>query len=456
MHLTRIYHTLLASLLLLKSVTAAADVEYIIYPVDALPAHLGSELDILIRSLTVRPEKVYASQRPNRPVPSYWGATLPETGFKLLKEHPWIEDIFPNEPLVKQFADYQVQHSAPEELRVISQPPGPEPIDRYHNYVYRTDSQRQIFLYHVELGINAHHVDFADRPVEWLYTRRAKFTGDDVETESPSTGYPGHSTCTASKAAGRFYGASRLSTLVVVKMPDLTPQSTDEVFSTITNHILENQRQGQSIVTVSWGSILPFRFTDSDPSSYWRRMRRDLRELADAGSHILFAAGNEARELDRQGRPRTDVDTAPAIFAAADFGLLKSLVVSNVDNGGKLWRTSQSSTRGIWAPWNVFAPGVQIKCASRDSNSGVIIDTGTSFSAPLAAGLIADAMATNQIIKTERIPLYVEIMEYARGWKRPGGESVMWNHVNEKHNPPSNPLVQGLFNGTLDAAAAVA
>lgn len=65
-------------------------------------------------------------------------------------------------------------------------------------------------------------------------------------------------------------------------------------------------------------------------------------------------------------------------------------------------------------------------------------------------------MATNQIKETEGTPDIVEILIYAQGWRRPGGKRVVWNWVDREHNPPSDALVQGLFNETLDAAAAVA
>lgn len=76
--------------------------------------------------------------------------------------------------------------------------------------------------------------------------------------------------------------------------------------------------------------------------------------------------------------------------------------------------------------------------------------------APLAAGLIADAMATNQIPATRGIPAVDAIMKYAQGWPRLGGERVVWNHVDKAHNPPSDVLIQSLSNKTLAATAAVA
>ncbi|KAL8647613.1 MAG: hypothetical protein Q9210_005452 [Variospora velana] len=426
MHAASIYQALFASFAFLSPCIAAEDVEYIIYPIDDLNVFQSDKLDQVIKDAAVNPEE--------------------------------IDDIFPNEPLVEQFEEYTAQHPAPEELRVISQPPGPERLSRYPSYVYRSDSQKQIFIYHAELGINANHIDFAGRHVEWLYTNRAKFTRHAIETESPSAQKPGHSTCTASKAAGKDYGSSRLATLVVVKMPDLSPLSISEVFSTITDHILENNRWGQSIVTVSWGSKLPIRIEDVDRGgrwSHWRRVRAQVEEL-DPLSIVLFAAGNAAQKLDQSGRERRNVDTAPTIFAVQST-MFRVLVVSSVDNGGRLWRTSQALLKPYTGRWNAFAPGVQIMCAAHDSTWDIGIKTGTSFAAPLAAGIIADAMATNQIRETSGMPYPGAIMTYARGWRRHvDGESVMWNHVNKTYNPPLNLLVQSLSNETLVATAAAA
>ena len=400
-----IYHDLCAIFALLVSFVAANNIEYIIFPIDGLDNSQGSKLDLLIKSLSKYADKVYASTRPYRPVPTYWGATLSEEGFDRLKGHSWvcllnplvpttyhprlasdtckIEDIFPNEPLVEQSADYATQYSPPDELRVISQPPGPEPLDRYRDYVFRSDLHARVFIYHAELGINRNHRDFAHRQTEWLYTNRAIFTGNNIRTESPHTQAPGHSTCTASKAVGNLYGSSRLATLVVVKMPDLRPLSTCEIFSTISDHIQEHGRQGRSVISVSWGSRSPIRMGDIDRGGYWshwRRVREQIRELSDSGNVVIFAAGNAAQERDASGRYRLEVDTAPAIFAVKS-NINRLLAVSNVDNRGSLWRTSQRVFGVTNARWNLFAPGVRVQCAALGSFVNVETQTGTSFCA---------------------------------------------------------------------------
>lgn len=65
--------------------------------------------------------------------------------------------------------------------------------------------------------------------------------------------------------------------------------------------------------------------------------------------------------------------------------------------------------------------------------------TDPSQAAPLVAGVLADLLSTGQLFNLRPIshhPFY---------WKRPGGESVVWNRVDEAHNPP----VFGGGNATL-------
>ena len=73
--------------------------------------------------------------------------------------------------------------------------------------------------------------------------------------------------------------------------------------------------------------------------------------------------------------------------------------------------------------------------------------------APLAAGMIADAMATGQIQEEFGSHDMGAIISYARGWRRAGGESVIWNHVDRAHNPPSGVLRQSWLNQTSNATA---
>lgn len=67
----------------------------------------------------------------------------------------------------------------------------------------------------------------------------------------------GHSTCTASKAAGMIYGASKSATLVVVKIPDLSERAIGEVLARIFKDVITKNRQGRSVISISWSSNGP-------------------------------------------------------------------------------------------------------------------------------------------------------------------------------------------------------
>lgn len=116
---------------------------------------------------------------------------------------------------------YGVQPHPAEELCVLSQPPDSSDISHFQNYVYPVGgpsggAESQTFVYHAELGINPLHDDFSFRTIEWLYTGRTKFLGEDSPVESPLS-LGGHSSCTASKLAGMIYGAAKDAILVVVE-----------------------------------------------------------------------------------------------------------------------------------------------------------------------------------------------------------------------------------------------
>ena len=139
-------------------------------------------------------------------------------------------------------------------LRALSQPRNAGSFEQFPNYVYRMDRVRnETFIYHAELGINTHHEDFQERRIEWLFTPRAELLGQDTKDETPGQQF-GYSTCTASKGAGRIYGAPKGATLVVVKMPDFKRESVKEVQPHILDHIQHESRNGVSVVSISWNS----------------------------------------------------------------------------------------------------------------------------------------------------------------------------------------------------------
>ena len=262
------------------------------------------------------------------------------------------------------------------ELRVLSQPVAGGSISHYPNYVYPTGG-RSTYIYHVELGINEQHDDFRGRTIEWLYTDLSKATGADIRTEAAAGG--GHSTCTASKAVGNLYGASRSATLVVVKMPNLDEASVLEVLDTVMDDIHDKHRTATSVVSISWGTK---EFGDAigqgglPQTTLGLELFIQSRRLNKIGVPIICAAGNAALEFHGT-QPRMFVDTVPAALAG-QFSSTKFIVVGNSDINGMRYPTSQLH-RPAYSETQVYAPGVNIKCASSTSSTGYETRTGTSF-----------------------------------------------------------------------------
>ncbi|KAL8916795.1 MAG: hypothetical protein Q9208_008334, partial [Pyrenodesmia sp. 3 TL-2023] len=342
-----------AMLAIWTAVLAANDIEYLILPHFGLSISRLLALQEDIEKLAGGSSKVYTSTRK--------GSTKPEF---------WVRDIKPNESVMQPFAKYARQRSPSPELRMVSQPPGFETLDRFQDYVYRTDVQREIFIYHAELGINQNHEDFRGRKIEWLYTKTAHDMGYAVMGESPLAEDPGHSTCTASKATGNIYGAAKFATLVVTKMPNLNKGSVIEVFRTIADDVREKKRQYHSIVSVSWGSKQP---TMDKYFAFYGNMIKHLEELTkELNVLVVFSAGNDAQIKDGDlGRWRLRTDTFPAELVDRKEGMM---AVANCNLQGERWRGSQQTKKH-----NPFAPGVGIKCAAGDSEQGYQTRLGTSF-----------------------------------------------------------------------------
>lgn len=274
-------------------------------------------------------------------------------------------------------------------MRVISQPSDAPDLARFSDYVYyqrSTGDAEPAYIYHAEMGINAEHEDFRGVPIEWLFTPLQLFREGPQKSEAPVAA--GHSTCTASKAAGRLYGSGRGATLVVVKMPDWSAASVEQILGTILMDIEAKSREEQSIITISWGSKSPVALPLTENDDTRRTVLVDLAILQRKRVFTVCAAGNAAQELDLDGKPRRVVDTAPAVLfqsapisGGSGFDEYAFLIAGNCDNYGREHPTSQIegltkyTVRKGWS----YAPGVDVQCASSFSTTASVRDTGTSF-----------------------------------------------------------------------------
>ncbi len=274
----------------------------------------------------------------------------------------------PNYTIQRSSSTYSTQFSPrATDLRILSQPPGPLSWQRYKNYVYETGGI-QTYIYHVELGVNPHALDVQKSRIEWLYTPEAYFWRLNYPSESFVRDEPfGHSTCTASKAAGTQYGAAKEAILVVVKMIDYTEPSIISGLKVVADDIKQKGRGGKSVVSISWGSkaagpgILGLAWAVD--------MLETLKELYDNGVIVVCSAGNDAQMPGPTGLLRDIIDTAPAMFVDRVIA-----VGSSYFDGVR----QESSQRLIGRP-QLYAPGVDVKCADATGRKLYQVGSGTSF-----------------------------------------------------------------------------
>ena len=257
-----------------------------------------------------------------------------------------------------------VQKDAPEELRVISQPPVPgSTLADYPDYYYFLDTEEETFIYDIGNGINLAHSEFADprRKIEWLYTRFTEFRGQNTPTEIP--GFRGHHTCTASKATGILVGSAKKSTLIVVKIPDLSEASFVEVWEVIVRDIVAKNRRYHSVVNFSYSDRGKL---DAAKLAFWRKTYQDITDLIRMGVPITVSAGNEGPGY---------ISSFPA-NGADHWGYIDDpIVVGAVDNVGNQASFSEQLRIGRM----IWAPGVDIRCAAGSpSTSGFRTVNGTS------------------------------------------------------------------------------
>ncbi|KAI4246655.1 MAG: hypothetical protein L6R42_009840, partial [Xanthoria sp. 1 TBL-2021] len=302
------------------------------------------------------------------------------------------------------------QKDAPPELRLISQAPN-TPLAANPGYTYSIDGSEETFIYDIGWGINRAHWDFSNpsRKIEWLYTPQTRLHHHDTPTELTypwPRNFGRHSTCTASKAAGMVAGAAKHATLVVVKFwPSRAGAA--EVFETIMQDIVTKRRTHHSVVSYSYGS-----YTNRSDD---QKMASDIMMIVRRGVPVILAAGNNGPGF---------VTRLPASIADRKDNLWGPIVVGAVDNNGNKAPSSEELRYGRM----LWAPGVDIECANTSPDiSSYITETGTSFAAPLVAGVVAEQLTEMNRRGLFHPTLRNKFIYENLQWKRPSGLPVLWN-----------------------------
>lgn len=164
--------------------------------------------------------------------------------------------------------------------------------------------------------------------------------------------------------------------------------------------------------------ILPIRIAGSDGYAYYSAM----------ANAITYAANNGARVLNCSyagGGNSSAIQSAAAYMASKGGVVVWSAGNDNADNGYLdnpniilVSATNSADTRTSWSSFGTYvdvaAPGEGIYVASRTSDTSYGTASGTSFSSPIVAGVVAQMLAANpklvmkevdSILKTTAIDL---------------------------------------------------
>ena len=314
----------------------------------------------------------------------------------------------------------QIQRQAPVELVSLSTPP------RYFraltDYIYSSESGEGITVYTIEYGLEPLNKEFITNAVvkKWLFAVGADRTTSD---DFPLPTFRGHGSCIASKIAGYEYGVAKKAKLVVVKIVP-TVSSILDAFQLIIKDLHDRKKAGEmvegyTVVTMSsgWaGDIFsPPIVLDKEDASLALKIKT-LHD--DYQTVVAVAAGNK-------GKIKPEINETPAKFSAT----MPIITVGNVLPNGQKDINSQGG------PALTMSAVGHVGCAAPYPGRAIAREQGTSFSAAIVAGLIADLLSRQKEggqlrLASPFIPEAVRDYMVKLAWVRvTGGPLVAWNGI---------------------------
>ncbi len=215
-------------------------------------------------------------------------------------------------------------------------------LDR--KYTYR--SAKDVTAYVIDTGIRTSHKDFGGRATSgWDFVDGDK-TADDCN---------GHGTHVAGTIGGATYGVAKDVKLVGVKVLDCDGSGSYSDFIAGIDWVTAHAKL-PAVANMSIGGPKDKALDDA--------VNRSIAK----GITFAVAAGNDNRNACK--------------FSPSDTS--NAITVGAVDSGDK-----RASFSNYGACLDIFAPGVNIKSASNESNTGTAVMSGTSMASPHVAGAAA-------------------------------------------------------------------
>ena len=255
-------------------------------------------------------------------------------------------------------------------IRMVSQYRPLAPAFAVHEVKYASKPE----LYIMDTGINFSHDEFQYSDLETVdfYTLPI-FNGnyrDDV----------GHGTAVASMAVGKNLGVARYAKVMNVKIGGKVNgethaanllevgQAIDAIIAEIANDPLKSR-----VVNMSWGVA----------RSAW--LDSKVQSLLDAGASVIAAAGNSG--ISVEDVTPAGLDTVITVGAIDKFDIPAGFNNISPSDSGLTTSTGLSL--------DLFAPGDHVMVADASVSNGYVVSSGTSFSAPLVAGVALEIAGMN-------------------------------------------------------------
>lgn len=281
-------------------------------------------------------------------------------------------DVGPENHMKLAKRSLQTQTSAPWGLRAISHR---FPGDFYQGfsppkssqYYYDDKAGADTFAYILDDGVLTSHEEFEGRAkvVHSIYPADKAVAGD-------------HGTGVAGIIGGKTYGVAKKATLLSVHLlgPNgCTGSDAIQALLWTSEDILRNRREKSSVINLSFGipKLKPL-------DDFVERL------IATTGIPVVVAAGNEADDASNHSP-----------------GSAKGVI--SVGHINRQWAMSQQSNFG--SAVSILAPGVGVETTGAESNTDVMLNSGSSYAAPFISGLVLNAISVHGIKGATRIKNYI-------------------------------------------------
>ena len=274
------------------------------------------------------------------------------------------------------------QHNSPWHLSRI--------VDEEDQFIYRKTG-KGVSVYILDTGMNLNHEEFnGNREVKTVYS----YDGQDYDLD----GYgPDHGTAVASCVGGKVCGPAKEANLYNLRF-DMRHSSAREA----AEEVLSHKGSYPAILVKSFGGPFPL-------------FNEELEELENNGVILVAAAGNESQNISRN-----------KMFPASKKRTISVGATNRKDH------LSKFSNYGNMV--DILAPGSNIQVAT--ANGYYSYFNGTSFAAPIVAGVIAQ-IVQDEVVSDEQDVNEVKEILYNNAFK----DEI---RLSRKERKTSNLLVNSL------------